>query len=193
MSAVPDPRRAFRDLERRLEIAPEGTTGEIARGAYALSPRPRPKHGASQARVALTLGTLFGDRSGSTPPDWYFVIEPELRLETAFSRLVPDVAGWRISTTGWPDPDATPVLLMPEWVAEILSPTSAAFDRGEKAGAYGTMGVAWLWLLDPDELTVEVLENVRGQMIPRASFRAGNQIDAGPFAGTPIPVAALFG
>jgi|GEM_PF-4721092 len=32
------------------------------------------------------------------------------------------------------------------------------------------MGVAWLWLLDADELTVEVLENVGGRMVPRASF-----------------------
>lgn len=191
MSAVPDPRRAFRDLERRLEAEPDGTTGEIARGAYALSPRPRPRHGASQGALLAELRARFGQPGGSALADWYLVIEPELRLEEAFSRLVPDVAGWRRSTTGWPDPDVTPVGLMPEWVAEILSPSTAAFDKGEKVGAYGSMGIAWLWLLDPDARAVQVLENVRGRLVSRGAYGVGDAIPPGPF-GAPVPVDALF-
>lgn len=193
MSAVPDPRRAFRELELRLETEPEGMTGEIARGVYAMSPRPRPRHGAAQGALHGELRERFGKSGSPVPPDWYFVVEPELRLEVAFSRLVPDVAGWRRTTTGWPDPDATPVSLMPEWVAEVLSPSTAAFDRGEKLGAYGTMGVAWVWLLDPDGSTVEVFENVRGRMLPRSTWRAGEAIAAEPFPEPPLPVDALFG
>lgn len=192
MSAVPDPRRTFRELERRLEAEPAGTTGEIARGAYALSPRPRPRHGASQGALLGELRARFGRTEGTELPDWYFVIEPELRLEEAFSRLVPDVAGWRRSTTGWPDPDVTPVGLMPEWVAEILSPSTAAFDRGEKAGAYGSMGIAWLWLVDPDARSVQVFENVRGRMVPRGIHGPGSVVPPGPFAA-PVPVDSLIG
>ena len=193
MSALPDPRRTFRELERQLESEGEGETGEIARGFYVLSPRPRPKHGASEGALHGELRARFGLPAGSAPPEWYFVIEPELRLEAAFSRLVPDVAGWCRSTTGWPDPDVTPVSLMPDWVAEVLSPTTSAFDRGEKAGAYGAKGIAWLWLLDPDGRTVEVLENVRGRMVLRVAFHAGEVIDADPFTGAVIPLDSLFG
>jgi Uma2 family endonuclease len=68
--------------------------------------------------------------------DWMFVIEPEIRSLEAFSRLVPDLAGWPRSTTGWPDLDATPVSLIPDWVAEIVSPATESFDRGPKKDAF---------------------------------------------------------
>jgi Uma2 family endonuclease len=192
MSAVPDPRRAFRDLEAWLEKTPEGTTGEIARGIHAMPPRPRPRHGAAEAALCTALRNRYDRSEGSGAPEWYFVLEPELRHEPSFSRLVPDVAGWLGSTTGWPDPDVTPVEQMPEWVAEVLSPSTAAFDRGHKSGAYGAMGISWLWLLDPDRLTVEVFENVRGQMVLRSTWTDTQAIVAEPFAATPIPVRSLF-
>jgi hypothetical protein len=54
------------------------------------------------------------------------------------------------------------------------------------------MGIPWLWLLDPDRLTVEVFENVRGQMVPRSTWSDTQAIAAEPFAATPIPVHSLF-
>jgi Uma2 family endonuclease len=163
MSAVPDPRGAFRELERRLEAEPEGITGEIARGVYAMSPRPRPRHGSAQGRIFGWLDAALGRGAGNASPDWYFVVEPELRLEVAFSRLVPDVAAWRRSTTGWPDPDATPVSLMPESVAEVLSPSTAAFDRGEKFEAYRHIPTLEEYVLvAPRERRVEVFRRTPG-------------------------------
>lgn len=192
MSAVPDLRSAFHDLEVWLEKAPEGTTGEIARGVHAMTPRPRPRHAAAEGALWAELRSRYGRTDGSAPPEWYFALEAELRHEPSFSRLVPDVAGWRRSTTGWPDPDVTPVELMPEWVAEVLSPSTSAFDRGHKSGAYGAMGISWLWLLDPDRLTVEVFENVRGQMLLQSTWNQDKEIVTEPFAATSIPVRSLF-
>jgi Uma2 family endonuclease len=192
MSAVPDLRRAFHDLEAWLEKTPEGTTGEIARGVHAMTPRPRPRHAAAEGALWAELRSRYGRTDGSAPPEWYFALEAELRHEPSFSRLVPDVAGWRRTTTGWPDPDVTPVELMPEWVAEVLSPSTSAFDRGHKSGAYGAMGISWLWLLDPDRLTVEISENVRGQMVLRSTWNEDQSIVTEPFAAPPIPVRSLF-
>jgi Uma2 family endonuclease len=121
-----------------------------------------------------------------------FVIEPEIRSLETFSRLVPDLAGWRRSTTGWPDLDATPVSLIPEWVAEILSPATESFDRGPKKDAYGLMGVGWLWILDPDRRTVETFSNVRSKMMAGPSFGPGIQFSAPPFEGLRVPLDPLF-
>lgn len=192
MSAVPDLRRAFHDLETWLEKTPEGTTGEIARGVYAMKPRPWPRHAAAEGALWAELRSRYGRTDSSALPEWYFALEAELRHEPSFSRLVPDVAGWRRSTTGWPDPDVTPVERMPEWVAEVLSPSTSAYDRGHKSGAYGAMGISWLWLQDPDRMTVEVFENVRGQMVLRSTWTEAQAIVAEPFAATPIPVRSLF-
>lgn len=81
---------------------------------------------------------------------------------------------------------------MPEGVAEVPSPSTSAFDREHKSGAYGAMGISWLWLLDPDRLTVEVFENVRGQMVLQSTWNDTQTIAAEPFAATPIPVRSLF-
>jgi len=120
------------------------------------------------------------------------VIEPEIRSETAFFRLIPDVTGWRRSTTGWPDPDVNPILLPPDWAAEVLSPGTMKFDRGPKKDAYGLMGVGWLWLLDVEKRTVETFSNVRGKMTEGPILAVGRTISAPPFDGIAPRVEELF-
>lgn len=182
----------FEALEKRLEAEPEGTQGEIARGTYVMSPRPRPKHGRVQGNLFAELRQRLGMRQGSELPAWLFVIEPEIRSEGAFSRLVPDIAGWRRSTTGWPDMNVTPVTHIPDWVGEVLSPTTEAFDRGDKLQAYGSMGVGWVWLVDVDQGRVETYVNVRGQMQKGPAFSPMDTITGDPFGATPLPAARLF-
>jgi len=184
--------RHFREMEARLAQEPETVQGEIAIGVYLMSPRPRPRHGHVQGRLFSELHQRFGTSSGGRPPDWLFVVEPEIRSERAFSRLVPDVAGWRRSTNGWPDIDRTPVSLVPEWVAEVLSPGTADADRGVKTEAYGAMGVGWLWLVDCDRQTVETFTNVRGRMVSGPAFSASQTITGEPFGPEPIPVERFF-
>ena len=82
-------------MEARLEKEPETIQGEIVLGVYLMSPRPRPRHGGIQGNLFGELRQRFGVASGGEAPDWLFVIEPEIRSERTFSRLVPDVAGWR--------------------------------------------------------------------------------------------------
>ncbi len=195
MSAQPTPTLVdlFRRMEAQLEREPETVQGEIAGGVYLMSPRPRGRHGACQGNLFAELRARFGtSASGGSPPDWLFIIEPEIRSERTFSRLVPDVAGWRRSTSGWPDLDTTPIASVPEWVAEVLSPTTEASDRAEKASAYGAMGVGWLWLLDTDERTIETFTNVRGRMAPGPVFGVGQEISGDPFGPTPVPVEPAF-
>jgi Uma2 family endonuclease len=184
--------RPFLEMEARLEKEPETVQAEIALGTYLMSPRPRARHGTAQGRLFAALHERFGVSKGSEPPDWLFVIEPEIRSEKAYSRLAPDVAGWRRSTSGWPDFDQTPIPLVPEWVAEVLSPGTAATDRGIKADAYGAMGVGWLWLVDPDAGRVEPFVNVRGRMVPGPVFTRGQKVQAEPFSEASIPIDAIL-
>ena len=192
MSTLPDLAVHFLAMERLLEVQPDTVVAEIARGVYAMSPRPRVRHGAAQGRLFSRLDGGLGSGSARPSPDWLFAVEPEIRSAEAFSRLVPDVAAWRRSTTGWPDLDATPVSLIPDWVAEVLSPATAAFDRGPKKDAYGLMGVGWLWILDPDDRRVETFQNVRGRMLPGPVFASDGELAFPPFEELRIPVAGLF-
>lgn len=192
MSAVADPVRSFHELEKRLEREPASAQGEIARGVYMMTPRPRAAHGGAQGNLFAALRLRFGWGEGIVAPEWLFVVEPEIRSEENLSRLVPDLAAWRRSTTGWPDLNETPVSLAPEWVAEVLSPTTERFDRREKMGAWGAMGVGWVWLVDVDGRQVETFGNVRGSMAPGPILAADAELAAEPFGALGIAVVRLF-
>lgn len=194
--ALPDLELSFDVLDQFVQRLPEGERAEIVRGVLAMSPRPRPRHSRAMARLHGVLDErLGGAREGSggeTSHEWLFLLEPEVRSRATFSRLIPDVAAWRRSTSGWPEPDENPVGRTPEWVAEILSPSTESDDRGRKSETYGLMGVAWLWLLDLDARRIEVLANERGRMLPHARFGPSGTVAAPPFEGVEVPLAVLF-
>src|ERR1017187_5303326 len=122
MSAHPDLAAYFFEMDKLVEAQPDSVVAEIARGVYATSPRPRVRHGAAQGELFAALKRLGGATDAEAQADWMFVIEPEIRSLRSFSALVADLAGLAPATTGWPDLDATPVSLIPDWVAEIVSP-----------------------------------------------------------------------
>lgn len=60
----------------------------------------------------------------------------------------PDLAGWRRERL--PRPGKTrPIVAVPDWVCEILSPSTSARDRVTKRALYARTGVAHYWLIDP--------------------------------------------
>ena len=52
-------------------------------------------------------------------------------------------------------PDTAWFELAPDWVCEILSPSTAQIDRGVKMPIYAHEGVRHLWLVDPGIRTLE--------------------------------------
>jgi len=192
MSALPDFKAEFFALERLVEAQPEGVQAEIAAGSFLMSPRPSVLHSDAQGQLFRTLDVALGRGGGSESPEWLFLIEPELLSARSFSRLIPDLAAWRRSTTGWPAPAEALISRMPEWVLEVVSPGSREVDRGVKREAYGLMGVGWLWLADPYERTIETFVNVRGSLVPEVSSSPGAAFLAPPFETVAIDLDRLF-
>ena len=58
--------------------------------------------------------------------------------------------------TGPFDKGAAYFEIAPDWICEVLSPSTAALDRIEKMPVYASNGVAWAWLIDPLLQTLEV-------------------------------------
>jgi Uma2 family endonuclease len=69
--------------------------------------------------------------------------------------LVPDLAGWRRETMPVM-PETAFVTLRPDWVREVLSPGTGRHDRRLKMPVYAREGVKHVWLVDPQEKTLEV-------------------------------------
>jgi Uma2 family endonuclease len=75
---------------------------------------------------------------------------------------VPDLAGWRR--------ERLPSLagdhrfeIVPDWVCEILSPSTAKKDRILKMPTYAHYGVPYLWLVDPLAHTLEAFALEQGR------------------------------
>ena len=120
------------------------------------------------------------------PGGWWILYEPELH----FGRnvLVPDWAGWR--RRRMPRlPDTAYFPLAPDWVCEIISPSSASLDRVKKLAIYAREGVAHAWLIDPVARTLEV-ESGRWTIL---ATHAGNEVvRAEPFGEIDIELASLW-
>lgn len=139
-----------------LEAAPAGYTVELIGGRLHAQPRPRLRH----ARAAIGLGALLAppfDWGEGGPGGWVILEEPELHFIRDREVLVPDLGGWRAERLAGMDPDAHRFEVIPDWICEILSPSTARYDRADKLPIYQQRGVPWIWLIDPILRRVEVI------------------------------------
>ncbi|RYZ09243.1 MAG: Uma2 family endonuclease [Myxococcales bacterium] len=94
------------------------------------------------------------DRGRGGAGGWIILDEPEVHL--AGDALVPDLAGWRRERL--PQlPQVAAFELAPDWVCEVLSPSTAPLDRTRKLPIYARERVTHAWLVDPHLKTLEVL------------------------------------
>jgi len=151
--AAPRRRATYEDL---MEV-PDTKIAEIIDGELVVSPRPASPHAyAASAMGSALLGTFHGDGDAADrarPGGWWILVEPELHLGEDV--VVPDWAGWRRERM--PVFPAVPFFTQaPDWVCEIISPSTGRIDRSRKMRIYARKSVAHLWLVDPLVRTVEV-------------------------------------
>jgi Uma2 family endonuclease len=59
--------------------------------------------------------------------------------------------------------DERGMLGAPDWIAEVLSPSTARYDRTTKLRAYERAGVPEVWLIDPTERNVTIYRIAAGR------------------------------
>lgn len=133
---------------------PANVVGQIVFGVLHAHPRPAPRHARATTRLGSELGGPF-DRGRGGPGGWVILDEPELHLGRHV--LVPDLSGWRRERMPEMPVDKAYFDLAPDWACEVLSPSTASLDRGDKRKAYAAHGVRHLWFIDPEAQTLEVL------------------------------------
>ena len=168
---------------------PDDRIGEIVDGNLYASPRPSASRSECAFELSLDLGTAFRRGRGG-PGGWLFLFEPELRLLD--DTLVPDLAGWRRERL--PSvPDAPSVTLAPDWVCEILSPSTERTDRVKKLPAYARHGVGHAWLINPSTRTLEVYRREGTSWVLAATHADDTIVRAEPFDAVEIDLLRLWG
>jgi Uma2 family endonuclease len=173
-----------------LRALPAHHTGQIVFGVLYAFPRPAPGHAQATSGVGELLGDPFKRHRGG-PGGWIILDEPALHLGRHV--LVPDLAGWRRERL--PEkPKSAYIEVATDWVCEVLAPSTAALDRGDKLAVYATSGVPHVWLVDTDVQTLEVLEldPAKGKYLLRDVFSGDADIHAVPFDAVPFRLGALW-
>jgi Uma2 family endonuclease len=172
-----------------LLALPREKIGQLVFGVLHAHPRPAPKH----AQAATTLGEELGPpfkRGRGGPGGWLVLYEPEVHLGRHV--LVPDLAGWRRERMPEMPVDKPYFVLSPDWVCEVLSPSTAALDRGDKLRVYAAEHVAHVWLVDPEALTLEVLELDGATYRLLDVFSGDAKVRAKPFDAIELELALLW-
>ena len=151
--------------------------------------RPAVPHVLAHSALNSELGAPFHFGRGG-PGGWWILVEPELHL--AEDTLVPDLAGWRrerLATL----PDAPAITLAPDWVCEILSPSTERLDRVRKLPAYARHGVVHAWLINPAARTLEVYRREGTSWVLVASHADDALVRAEPFDAIELDLLRLWG
>lgn len=160
-----------------IEVLPPHVVGEILFGVLHTHPRPAPRHVMAATSLAGEIVSPFQKGRGG-PGGWIILVEPELHLGPHI--VVPDLAGWRrerlpaLPTTAYFE-------TAPDWVCEVISPSTARADRTDKLRIYAAYSVSHCWLIDPDVKTLEVMTLTGTNWLLAATFTDAENVTAPPF------------
>ena len=126
-------------VEEYLRTSFDGSDCEYLDGEIVERNRGEIPHAYLQAKLSPLLWQLYSHLG-------IFVLT-EIRIQITSLRFrVADVAVWRDSNIGTGIPTVTPFL-----VIEILSPEDRMVRMLPKIQEYLSIGVEWVWVIDPDE------------------------------------------
>ncbi len=186
---MPTPAKRLATYKDLFDL-PENIVGEIIGGELHTHPRPAPKHVRAYSALGGSIGNPF-DFGNEGPGGWWILDEPELHLGDDI--LVPDLAGWRrermptLPETAWFE-------LAPDWICEILSPSTARVDRILKMPIYARENVRHLWLVDPDLKTLEIYQlNTDKQWTLLATLKDEDPVSQPPFDAIEFSLGVLWG
>lgn len=162
--------------------------GQILFGVLHAQPRPTPRHGRAAVRLCSELDDPF-DRGRSGPGGWIFLPEPELHLGEHV--VVPDIAAWKVDRLT-PFPETAFITTPPDWVCDILAPSTVKIDRTDKLAIYADFGVGHAWYVDPNAHTLEVLELRDGTWVIAATLANDAPVTAPPFEAHTFPLSNLW-
>jgi len=168
-----------------LALPPDGVRNELVHGEVVMMASPNYDHGYAVAMLlslivehvsAAGLGQAFTDL------DCYFgpadARRPDLLFFTAS----------RLHLLAGKDKPHSP----PDLCVEVLSPSNAGYDRTDKFDTYQAAGVAFYWIVDPMERTVEAYRLENGVYLRSGHGSDSDTLRLPPFPNLDIPLARLW-
>ena len=181
---TPKRRATYADL---MEV-PDTKVAEIIDGELIVSPRPASPHAYAASVIGGDIQGPFHRDPGAPPMPggWWLLLEPEIHF--AADVLVPDWAGWQRERMPF-FPRVPFFTQAPDWVCEVVSPSTGRIDRSRKMRVYAREGVGHLWLVDPLTQTLEVYRLEARRWTVAAVYGGDDVVRAEPFAAIELALA----
>lgn len=187
MSTPPKKLAVYADLF----ALPDDVRAEILGGQIITSPSPLPRHGRTQRSIGRYIGGPYDDDDGNGGPGgWWILMEADLQLST-HDVVRPDLCGYRRERLRNPG-DMRPLTVVPDWICEVLSPSTTAHDRVTKRALYAKSGVTHYWMVDTEARVLEAFTLVNGEWMLKGSYDDSARARIEPFGEVELPVGRLF-
>lgn len=164
----------------------DGMRYELLDGEVYMTPAPSTRHQRTVGRLYVALvefahkrglgevllaptDVVFGERT-AVQPDLLYISNDRASIVT------------ELNVQGAPD-----------LVVEVLSPSTASFDRDKKLQYYARAGVREIWYLDPLARTAEILDlGEDGRYVGTAALSGESRITSKLLEGLSLPLGDLF-
>ena len=167
-----------------LAIPNDGKRREIVDGELIVTPAPKLGH----QEILLNLAMAFG-KYLEQHPTGKLIISPMDIILSDFDVLEPDLLLVLNENRGilqdW-------VRGAPDLVIEILSPTTAAHDRGPKLKAYAKYSVREYWIVVPEGYSIEVYRLGHGGFELARIYQEQEILSSPILPDFSLPVASIF-
>jgi Uma2 family endonuclease len=174
-------RVSYADLERMPD---DGRQFEIVDGELIdVTRAPSPLHQLVSKRLQRQLETYF-ERPGRGE---VFHLRVDVLL-TPHDVFQPDI----VVVTDRQQVTQRAIEGVPELVVEVLSPSTAAYDRVKKGNRYAVLGIQNYWILDPEEQRLECFRLVDGTCQLAATAGGSERLEAPHFSGLTIDLGAIW-
>jgi Uma2 family endonuclease len=172
-------------FEEFRQLPSDGKRYELVCGEVHVTPAPATRH---QAIVQNLAGNLWPhvikNHLGEV---WTAPLDVRLSGETALQPDLVFISNARagIIQENW-------IAGAPDLVVEVLSPSTATYDRATKLPLYAEAGVPEVWLVDSQAKTLEVLKLQRKKYLVEASHAGDQVLTSNLFPGWRLPLRDLF-
>lgn len=172
-----------------LEALPRSVKGEIIDGELYVQPRPRAIHANVEAGIVNDVRGPY-QRGKGGPGGWWILPEPGVEV-VGSPEFSPDVAGWRRERL--PSlPVDTSINIVPDWICEVLSPSTRGYDLVTKRRFYARIEVAWLWYVDVEARSVSVCRLEHGTWLEVAVHGEDERACLPPFEEVEVDLSAWW-
>ena len=168
--------------------APPHKVAEVVDGTLYIFNRPAAPHTLAASALGGIIGPPFHHGRGG-PGGWWILNQPELHLGEDI--VVPDIAGWRRERMPV-YPDTAYFTLAPDWVCEVLSPSTRKLDLGGKSAVYARAGVGYLWFVDPIARSLEAKVLRGGKWVAIATLHDDATVSLPPFEAISFSLGDLW-